>query len=287
MPGFASDIVRAACQIAKCPAFTSQAQFELNRVLESLAQNYDIPAAAYTFNNFPISPNGGTGTGTSTSASINWYPLALPSSVNPILDGAVYLRTKEVFYGVNGAIFYLNQVPNEDYDRYFQGSGITNYPYSYTVTTQGSPVDNTPEMSFYPPPAQPLTLTIRNQYKPNDIEATTAVFAATVPWFPNQALLTDMLAERMMGYTGDQRRAAFRTQIYGTPGVDPGDLSRYLKMMDDKENYAMTVKLDPRRFANPNRLSATKQTVWTALPFAFMGNDTFQSLSQHVSALLG
>lgn len=260
MPGFASDIVTQACQIAKCPAFISQARFQLNRVLEKLAQDYDFPSAAYTFNNFAISPNGGTGRGTSTSASINWYPLALPSSVDPVLNGAKYLRTHSVFYGVNGAIFYLNQVAKSDYDRYFQGSGITNYPYSYVVDTTGSPVNNTPQMSFYPPPAQPLTLTIRNQYQPNDIA--TDNFAATIPWFPNQDLLIKMLAETMMGYTGDTRKAAFRAEIYGVPGGDRGDLSRYLTMVDDKENFAMTVKLDPRRFANPNRLPATKMTVW-------------------------
>jgi len=260
MPGFASDIVTQACQIAKCPAFITQAQFQLNRVLETLAQDYDFPSAAYTFTNFPISANGGNGTGTSTSLPINWYTLALPASADPILNGAKYLRTKEVFYGVNGAIFYLNQVPTEDYDKWFQGSGITNYPYSYVVDTTGSPVNNPPQMSFYPPPAQPLTLTIRNQYQPNDIA--TANFSSTVPWFPNQQLLVRMLALMMMDYTGDQRAARMRQDIYGNGGGDPGDLSRYLKMVGDKENYAMTVKLDARRFYNPNRLPATKQTVW-------------------------
>lgn len=260
MPGTAQDIVTQACQIAKCPAFTSQAQYQLNRILETLAQNYDIPAAQYTFTNFRISPNGGNGTGTSTSPAYNWYKLVLPTSTDPTLSGATYLRTKEVFYSVNGTIFYLNQVPNEDYDRYFQGSGITNYPYSYTVVIQGEPRSNPPEMSFYPPPAQPQTLTIRNQYQPNDIAV--ANFSTTTPWFPNQQLLVRMLALALMDYTGDQRATRLRQEIYGVPGGDPGDLSRYLKMMDDKENYAMTVKLDPRVFNNPNRLPATKQTVW-------------------------
>lgn len=261
MPGFASDIVTQACQVAKCPGFISQAQFQLNRILETLAQDYDFPSAAYTWNNFAISPNGGNGTGTTPSASTNWYLLAMPASANPILSAASYLRTKEVFYSVNGTIFYLNQIPKEDYDRFFQGSGISNYPYSYCVDATGSPNLATIQMSFYPPPNTNLTLTIRNQYQPNDI-ATTA-FASTTPWFPNQELLQTMLAYKMMDYTGDRRQEEFRQRIYGNPMTnDPGMLSRYLKMVDDKENYAQTVKLDARRFRNPNALPATKMTVW-------------------------
>lgn len=261
MPGFASDIVTQACQIAKCPGYTTQAQFQLNRVQESLAQDYDLPSAAYTFTSFPISANGGNGTGTSTSAAINWYLLELPTSSVLVQNEAKYLRTKQVFYAVNGAIFYLNQIPTADYDRFFQGSGITNYPYSYCVDVTGSPNLATPQMSFYPPPASALTLTIRNQYQPNDIEASD--FSTTVPWFPNQDLLVMMLAERMMSYTGDQRKSAFHNEIYGSAlAGDPGMLSRYLKMMGDQENYAQTVKLDPRRFRTTGNLPATKQTVW-------------------------
>lgn len=258
---FASQIVTNSCQTAKCPGFTTIGQNELNSILGSLAQDYDFPSAAFTFTNFAISPNGGNGTGTSTSAGTNWYLLKLPANANPILNNAVYLRTKEVFYSVQGAIFYLNQVPTEDYDRYFQGSGITNYPYSYCVDTTGAPNLATSQMSFYPPPLTSLSLTIRNQYQPNDIA--TANFASTVPWFPNQPLLQDMLTERMMGYSGDTRKDEWHRRIYGDPSInDPGMLSRYAKMMGDNENYAMQVKLDPRRFQNPNRLPATKLTVW-------------------------
>lgn len=261
MPGFASDIVTQACQIAKCPGFTTQAQFQLNRVLETLAQNYDFPSAAYTWNNFAISPNGGNGTGTTSAGATNWYLLTMPASANPVLSAASYLRTKEVFYSVNGTIFYLNQVPTEDFDRYFQGSGISNYPYSYCVDTSGTPVQATVQMAFYPPPNTNLSLTIRNQYQPNDIA--TANFATTVPWFPNQGLLLKLLTLAMYGYTGDRRADGLRAEIYGNAITgDPGDLSRYMKMVGDKENYAQTVKLDPRRFRNPNGLPATKQTVW-------------------------
>lgn len=261
MPLFASDIVTQACQIAKCPGFTTQAQIQLNLILEDIAENYDSPASAYTFTSFPISPNGGNGTGNAQSIGTNWYLLKLPTSSVPVQSNARYLRTHSVFYSVSGAIFYLNQIPLEDYDRLFQGPGISNYPYSYVVDTTGDPNLATVQMAFYPPPNTNLTLTIRNQYRPNDIAV--GAFASTVPWFPNQSLLLRMLTLRMFEYTGDRRADQMRKQIYGDPmSNDPGDLSRYLKMQDDKENYAMTVKLDPRRFQNVDRLKATKVTVW-------------------------
>lgn len=255
---YASDIVTQACQIAKCPAFTTQAQVRLNALLQTLAQTYDFPSAAYTFNNFAISANGGNGTGTATSPGTSWYTLALPTSSNLYRTGARYLRTHSMFYSVNGTIFYLSQLPLDDYDKLFQGPGISNYPEWYCVDTTGDPQFNTPQVAFWPPPNIPLTLTIRNQYQPNDIA--TANFSTTVVWFPNTDLLIDMLAEKMMMYSGDKRQQEFYNRIYGVPNGDPGTLSRYLKMQDDKEGYAMTIKLDRRRFRSVNGLPPTKQT---------------------------
>ena len=123
--------------------------------------------------------------------------LALPSNVG-------YLRTKEVFYNVSGTIFYLDQIALADYDKLFQGTGISNYPYWYTVNTEPGLVGGSPQMAFYPPPNLALQPTIRSQFVPNDI--VTPETSASVPWFPDQRFLKTRLCADLMMLTGDQRR---------------------------------------------------------------------------------
>ncbi len=256
MPQSAAEIVTLACQIAKCPGFVSQGQQLLNRWLETLAQSYDFPSAAYTFYNFAINVNGGTGPGLPAGS---WYLLELPASSVLVQNNAKYLRTHSVFYNVNGAIFYLQQIPLSDYDRLFQGQGISNYPYWYTCDATGSPTLATSQMAFYAPPQQLLQLTIRNQYQPNDITDFTET-----PWFPNQDILVDGTAMGLMRVTGDKRYQEYYNRLFGAgiPGGDCGTISRYLKMMDDKENYAQRVKLDGRFFRGPGyNLPYTKTTI--------------------------
>ena len=256
MPQTADQIVSLAQQIAKAPGYTTQAQQFLNRFQENLAQNFDFPSAAYTFQAYTISPNGGTGSGTPTG---QWYDLALPSSAVLVQNQAKYLRTKAVFYSVSGSIFYLDQLPLNKYDRLFQGQGISNYPYWYVVDTTGSPNLATVQMAFYPPPNLSLSLTIRNQYQPNDITAAQFSAGTHVPWFPNQDILIQGVAEMLMRITGDQRQPQFYAQLYGLPGQD-GMINKYLKMMDDKENYAMQVRRDPLLFRSLVDLKPTKTT---------------------------
>ncbi len=256
MPLSADRIVTLACQIAKSNNFVSQGQDFLNRFQENLAQNYDFPAAAYTFNSFTISPNGGT----STQIPLGqWYTLELPASSTLVQNNAKYLRTKGVMYQVSGSVFYLDQLPLDKYDRLFQGQGISNYPYWYVVDSTGSPNLATVQMAFYPPPNLSLSLKIRNQYQPNDI--TTAQFSSGthIPWFPNQDILIHGVAEMLMRLTGDVRQEKFYNQLYGLPGKD-GMIGKYMKMMDDKENYATQVKRDPLLFRSLVDLRPTKTT---------------------------
>lgn len=258
MPLTADEICTLARQIAKCHGFVTQSQQALNRWQETLAQDYDFPAAAYTFQNFTI--NAGSGTGPGLPAG-QWYLMALPTSSVLVQSGATYLRTKAVFYSVSGTIFYINQIPLSDYDKLFQGPGINNYPYWYTVDDTGSPNLATVQMAFYPPPNLQLSLTIRNQYQPNDIAST--AFTSTTPWFPNQDILIDGVAMQLMRITGDRRYQEYYERLYGNPAKgDAGTLSRYLKMVDDKENFAAQVKLDPRWFRNYTNLPPTKLTGW-------------------------
>lgn len=256
MPLTADRIVTLACQIAKTPNFISQGRDFLNRLQENLAQFYDFPSAAYTFNSFVIGPNAGT----STQLPLGqWYELELPASAVLVQNGASYLRTKGVMYSVSGSIFYLDQLPLDKYDRLFQGQGISNYPYWYVVDTTGTPNLATVQMAFYPPPNLSLSLKIRNQYQPNDI--TTAQFdsGTHVPWFPNQDILISGVAELLMRLTGDVRQVQFYQQLYGTPGQS-GQIGKYLKMVDDKENYATQVKRDPLLFRSLVNLKPTKTT---------------------------
>lgn len=259
----ADQIVTLACQKAKCPGFVTQGQQYLNRFQENLAQNYDFPAAAYTFTNFVVTPNGGTGTGTSTSPGTNWYLLTLPASSTLVQNGARYLRTHSVFYQVSGQIFYLMQLDTPDYDKLFQGAGLQNYPYAYEIDMTGAPNLATPQMALYNPPSMSLSLTIRCQYQPNDI--TTAQFAAGthIPWFPNQDILIEGVSEMLFRTTDPDEADRCRMRLYGDPAKnDGGMISRYLRMDNDKENFAATVKRDRRTFRNPQVLPATKTTVW-------------------------
>lgn len=226
-------LVTSACQVAKVPGYLAKGGEFLNTILSDLAQCHDFPSARQT-QVFNIGPNQGNGYNT------QFYTLTLP-------NGVTYLRTKEVFYNVQGTIFYLDQIPISDYDKLFQGTGISNYPYWFTVNTEYTP----PQMAFYPPPNIALTPTIRTQYLPADISSPET--SSTVPWFPDQRFLRTRLVADLMAFTGDQRRKQF--------DMDATEmLTAYTKMVDDKEGYAQQVKLDRRMFRSVSDLKPTKTT---------------------------
>ena len=237
----AAQICTYARQAARCPGYTNQSGDFLNRILESLAQNYDLPNARYTYVNFPIGPNAGNGYNT------QFYVLDL-SVIGP---GVTYLRTKEVFYQQQGTIFFISQIALENYDKLFQGTGISNYPYWFTVNVEPTLTGGFPQMAFYPPPNLSLLPTIRLQYQPADIA--TPENSSAIPWFPNQKYLITQLTADLMLLTGDQRQAQ-----YDASARD--QLLHYMKMDDDNEGFAQVVKLDPTRFRSVSDLKPTKTT---------------------------
>jgi hypothetical protein len=163
---------------------------------------------------------------------------------------STYLRSREVYYSVNGTIFYLNQLPLQDYDQLFQGPGIDNYPESYA--TNVSQNDNSfVTMYFWPPPAQVLSVTVRFQTEEPVIS--TPETSSVVPWFPNPRYLYTKLAAELMALTADTRREEFLLEAGGI-------LDKFLIMGDDKEGFAQTIKLDARNFRNPDGLKPTKVT---------------------------
>lgn len=234
----AQTICQLARQIAKCPGFGVQSGALLNFILENLAQSYDFPSARQTLQDFIIGPNAGNGYNT------QFYQLPLP-------DSTVYLRTKEVFYNVMGTIFYPNEIALANYDKLFQGTGISNYPYWYTVNVEPTLQPTAPQMAFYPPPNLSLSLTIRLQYRPNDISSPET--SSAIPWFPNQKYLVTELAAELMKITSDARQESFSKQALD-------QLTAYTKLVDDKENYAQVVILDPNRFRSVSDLKPTKTT---------------------------
>lgn len=203
--------------------YTAQAGQFLNLILSYLCQTYDFDECRAT---------------TTINVSGAAASYSLPAD---------FLRTREVFYSVNGTIFYLNQVPLEEYDQYFQGPGISNYPEQFATQVETSP----PTIYFWPPPATALAVTVRYQRQMPDI--LTPESSSSIPWFPNQQYLIKRLTGDIAMLTDDTRHQALMAEAAAI-------LDRYLMIDDDKSGYAQQVTLDRRRFRSTESLKPTKQT---------------------------
>jgi len=226
----AQKIVQKACAIAKAPGFITSAGEYLNMILSDLCQTYDFDFIRET-QILQASPVTNTGDG------------ALPIGYALNAD---HLRTREVFYRVNGVTFYLTQMPIEKFDQLPQSTGVTNYPANYAIDTGTSPYT----IYFYEPLVIPLTIFIR--YQPQMPDITTPETSSAVPWFPNQRYLIKKLAADLMNDTDDSRQAEYEE------GAEKM-LRLFLEMKDDKENYAQTIKLDRNVFRGGGSLKVTKQ----------------------------
>lgn len=224
-----SQIVTRACAIAKAPGFREQCGQYLDSLLDDLQQTYDFDYIRQTI----------TLNIDSSSASYD-----LPDPADETVFG--YLRAREVFYSVNGTIFWCDQISLEKYDTLFQGPGISNYPYWFATDISASP----PIMLFYPPPAQPLSVTVR--YQPRMPEIEDIPNSTETPWFRNQRYLITKLAADLMQETDDARADRYYKRAE--------DMLRLITTMDDDdEGYAKSVKLDPLKFKNNDGVRATKQ----------------------------
>lgn len=213
----AAQIVQTACQIAKCPGMTQVGGQRLNEVLFDLAddQNLDIVRRTLTLNVLP-----------------NQQAYQLP---------VAFLRARECFYNVEGAVFYLVEYALEDFDQLFTGPNNSAYPEIFTVD------QSTNILQFYPLPLVPLSVTLR--YMDNTVEIANPDTSAAVPWFQSQSYLIKKLAAKMMEITDDARQMAFAAEADEI-------LRRHLRL--NNGNTLKTVRLDPRRFNNPRSLRATK-----------------------------
>lgn len=225
-----AQIIARACKIAKVPGYTVQAGQYLNLILQSLCQDYDLDI-------------------TKKTQTITFGTNAL---VNPnLLPGASYalnsdsLRTKEVFYYMDGIPFYLFQIPIETYNGLSQPPGSANYPDRYAVDVSTTPHT----IFFYPAPSITPPCTIR--YYPQMPDISSPETSNTPPWFLKQEYLIKKIAAMLMQDTDDERQPLFDKQAEDI-------LSKYLQMDDDKEGFSPTVKLSRETFrkmaaTNPNK----------------------------------
>lgn len=242
----AAQIVSLANQIAKTPGFASQAGQQLNAILQDLAQDYDFDVAkgTYTFNFQPgllttnvypnIQPGGG--------------PYPLPADFLRMVDD------KDAMWFLLGVPYPMISCDLSEYDNFVQQAGLSSYPYLFATDMSQLP----PNLVVWPPASGAYPCMIRYRRQMPDIA--TPETSVSVPWFPNQNYLITRLAGEMMRLAGDSRMADFLGEgEHGAAGI----LMRYLKLADDRNARATTVKLDRRRFGTPfSTLPSTKVVGW-------------------------
>ncbi len=239
----AAQIVSQSTMMAKCPGYTTQAGQLLNAILSDLCQTYDFDIArGVTYFNFDPSLIPSIGPNLFGSGP---YPLP-----------ADYLRAEpnDVFWSLNGVPYPMISVDLQEFDMEVQQPGTQSYPYIYATDMSQSP----PVMYVYAPPSGAYPVTIRYRRQMPDI--TSPESSSTVPWFPNSAYLLTRLAGELMKITDDERAPHFLGEA---PDGAQGILSRYLKLQNDREARAYTVKRDRRRFGRKyNTLPNTKLIGW-------------------------
>lgn len=224
----AAQLVTLAAQICQIPGKTAYVGQLLNLVLANYALTLDDDILRKT-TTLVIGP---------TADIPHFYDL--PSD---------YDRYYDIFYNVNGSVFYLNQFELKDLDKAYTASGIDSYPewFATDVSEQDNPQ---PVIAFYPPPAQSLTLTIR--YRPKHTDITTPESSSTVPWFNNQLILLKDLCVQAGDVADDTRTVRWEAEVERR-------MRKYLIMDDDKEGYSQSVQLDPRNFRLRGNLPPSKK----------------------------
>lgn len=217
----ASEIIGLAVQIAKVPGMTTQAGQFLNARLLQLALEQDMDIIRRT-------------------------------TTIPIITGQVaydlppnYLRMREAFYNINGSIFWLIQLALKNYDQLNTNPGLTDYPYYYSTDIGQTP----PQLLLYPPPSLAFTLQIR--YMDNLVEIDDPVNSMVIPWFQDQSLLINMVAENLMSISDDTRVEMMFRQ-------NDDKFRRWIQLSNDKENRATVVEKDERTFRSIRRVRPTK-----------------------------
>lgn len=239
-----AQIISLACQVAKCPGYTSQAGMLLNNILTNLCLNYDFDTAKTTFN-FNLSTSLGGGAG----------PFPLPAD---------FLRSafRDVYYTINGVTYVLTPIDNDEYDALNQTPGFQSYPTYYSTWFDTVADGGTPYMKVWAPASGAYPMTVR-YFRKMPVVATPET-DATVPWFPDQTYLRQQLTGELCQITDDARWEMFLSDNEDAHPNGAGVILRkYLKMKDDHANRAESVQLDRRRFGIQfDRLKNTKTIGW-------------------------
>ncbi len=221
-------IVLRAAQGAKVPGFLDQAGEALNMVLANLAEFY----------NFDLRHNDGF-TVTTNSVSPPEGPYPLPAD---------YLRHvfRETRFIVNGVPYVLFQVPLPLLKKQFTGQGFTTYPQVFATDIS----DSGKNVFFWPPPNAPYE--IEFPYYSASPQEPDPANSTNVPWFPISEYLVKATQAILLSDYDDDRaeRMEFKAEQI---------LTKYLKMKDDRQGYAETIKLDSKNFAGRGDLPSTKQ----------------------------
>ena len=228
----AAQIVNLACQIAKCPGFTSQAGQFLNAILSDLSQTYDFEIARGKYN-FSFNSVAGSGSG----------PYTLPTN---------WLRGKDksIFYTIDGVPYPMINIELDQYDDLTNTAGLNSYPNYYATDMSQSP----PAMYVWPPASGSYPVTARYYKQMTDIFSPET--SSVIPWFQNTQYLVTELAARLMDITDDERKEVKRAEAKDL-------LTHFLKMKDDRGGKVNQVQLDRRVFRNNfNRLPDTKNIGW-------------------------
>lgn len=229
----ASQLVSLACQVCNVPGRASQVGQFLNIILAHYAQIIpEDQIRKTTFLNI----------GPQTTIP---YFYALPTD---------YLRYYDVFYLVDGEPFYLDPMELKDLDKQYIGNGIDNYPERFATDVSQNPqstAGSSPSITFYPPPAVPIQVTVR--YYPQTADITTPETSSTIPWFPNQLVLLQDLCAKAMWLSDDARRAGFKEEV-------EENIKKYVSISDDKSGFAQRVTLDPNAFRPRSNFPPSKKT---------------------------
>lgn len=244
----AQQIVTLACQIAKCPGFTSQAGQLLNSFLQDLCQQYDLEDALGTFS-FNFNSTTGQGSG----------PYTLPADY---LRARVQDGKDEFYYTINGVPYPLIQKTLTEYNWMVQTPGFQSYPYIY-ATDLSTPTPSSAGSLFVWPPASGSYAAIMRYFRLMP-DITTPESSATVPWFTNTNVMIRGLAGLLMQITSDQRAPEFLGDDEERYPMGTGTiLKKYLRNKEDREGAVHTVGLDRRRFGRPfDLLKNTKTIGW-------------------------
>lgn len=233
----AKQLIALACQITKVQSgMAPQAGQFLNMILADYAQTMDLDTIRKT-TTFAVSA-ANTGIGLTQAGYL------LPTD---------YLREVQVFYNINGTIFNLESMALEKYYTEFEGTGIADYPewYATDISQQAVEQNGAPVLFFWPPPA--IALSVNLLYRPQTSDIVGPETSNVIPWFQNQRILLRDLCVDLMMLGDDSRKDSLIKEVETR-------MRKYLIMKDDKEGYAINVKLDPLLFRPVNNLPPTKQT---------------------------